>query len=1140
MLRRVVAVKELRRAGNDQNSALRLVREARLAARLEHPSIIPIYDLGSHEDGSPYYCMRLVQGRPLQALIEECTSDLERISLLPHVIAVADAMAYAHDKGILHRDLKPDNVLVGEFGQTIVIDWGLAKDATAEEAPCVAPGFPVEPSAPEDIDLTHTGQLMGTLPYMPPEQAAGATIDARADVYSIGAILYHLLSGRRPYAEFADGHILGVILGRPPREIADLSPDLPADLHAIIHKAMARDPVDRYPDARTLASDLKRFQAGQLITARTYTSSEILRRWLRRYRFQFAAVGAAVIVLVLMSIYNYKSVKAQRDVAEANALTAQRAIEEAQTARRIAERERDTSQRQARQIAFEASIDLLDREQPHAAAARLAEIYADAADDLGVRLLLGEATRSLNAIAATLPGHEGGARRVRFAPDGRLAVLSRDGSLYFWDLPEPVPLGTLTFPDGQIMDFSFDDRLGAWRLTKLSKGLEPGSGFQRLDYYYAQNELEAAPAPVRQESMSVWRGRTTLFAQHVARRASSLIVRLSDVELDSDPPESGMRGARRGPRLPSVQTLNELYAVLRPSGPTSPSAGSPRSFSMKSGNSWDWTFLVHDAGEREERLAWELHRSSTAPLSPCARASEMPQDEAVPGGMWTITRHADLDGPDRGSSACRTERLTGVRDIDAIDVSPDGKWIAVSDGLGKIIIIDADELVARGTLYYPGRVHDVQFSPDSTLLAAAASDGNVVLWRHHEAQASKWIKTVQDAIVTADGPVVYLTERPATEVRMVELGASKELDEVRLAERSPAEGIQVYPTATDFIFGQGPQAASVDIVDLAARRRLGTLALDGAALFPLGRSADGRHLLFSYDYKGVLYWDIALGRTVLMRRLDDFFVAEGMTPDRRYLLAQRFVDGEVDVLDAVTGAVRSVLRATTVDFSPDGRLMFTREPAGIVKVFHADSMEIADELVGHEAPLGHHLRGWTKVAWHTPDGSTFLVPELTGRIGVFDARTLASRGALDSHEGMAWKFAFSPDSTRCVSISSATHYNAEAEAILWDLDAERAITRLDAGGGEVQDVDFSPDSSLLAVAREHGRVDIWSLDPVRYLLQFSLGHGEIRWIKFSPDGEALLFATGGRDGLLVLGTRELRREARNPSEVRELVQRTRR
>ncbi|HLL22243.1 MAG TPA: serine/threonine-protein kinase, partial [Kofleriaceae bacterium] len=192
-LGRTVAVKELLRRGEhgDSNEA-RFLREALITARLEHPGIVPVHEAGRWPNGDPYYVMKLVEGRTLKELITERSTLRERLSLLPHVIAIADAVGYAHSEGVIHRDLKPSNVIVGEFGETIVVDWGLARDRKRDvpDPPALTGTFAGGSGA-----STISGRVVGTPAYMSPEQARGELVDERADVYAIGAVLNELLAG---------------------------------------------------------------------------------------------------------------------------------------------------------------------------------------------------------------------------------------------------------------------------------------------------------------------------------------------------------------------------------------------------------------------------------------------------------------------------------------------------------------------------------------------------------------------------------------------------------------------------------------------------------------------------------------------------------------------------------------------------------------------------------------------------------------------------------------------------------------------------------------------------------------------------------------------------------------------------------
>jgi hypothetical protein len=310
-LGRDVAIKELISRGNI--SELRFLREALITARLEHPGIVPVHEAGRWPDGTPFYAMKLVAGRPLRDLILERKTVGERIGLLHHVIAVADAIAYAHGRNIIHRDLKPSNVIVGDFGETVVIDWGLAKDLTASEEPTGGGQFRVN----GDDGLTSTGTILGTPAYMAPEQQRGELVDQRADVYAIGAMLWELCSLQRLPPSYTGQR----------RRILRRS-RIDGDLIAIIDKTLEPDPVHRYPDAGALAADLKAFKAGARIAARRYSLWALLAHWTRRHR-ALAVSAAAALLLTALGVAMYtRNIAVERDRADAEAVRA-RAQEQA-------------------------------------------------------------------------------------------------------------------------------------------------------------------------------------------------------------------------------------------------------------------------------------------------------------------------------------------------------------------------------------------------------------------------------------------------------------------------------------------------------------------------------------------------------------------------------------------------------------------------------------------------------------------------------------------------------------------------------------------------------------------------------------------------------------------------------------------
>ena len=264
-LGRAVALKCMR-PGLGDAARDRFLREAKLQARLEHPSIVPVYELGTAADGQPYFTMRKIGGITLERVIaglrdgdEDIVAHHGRRRLLTDFVRVCQAIAYAHDHGVVHRDLKPANVILSEYGEVYVLDWGVAK--ILGEAVTTLPGV-----APIDPLHTSAGSVLGTPGYMAPEQLddGGREVDARADVYALGAMLFELLALEPLHPRHEVGALLGSTLDGADAHASRRAPqrDIPPELDAICVRATAIDPDRRYPDVRALLEQLERFLDG--------------------------------------------------------------------------------------------------------------------------------------------------------------------------------------------------------------------------------------------------------------------------------------------------------------------------------------------------------------------------------------------------------------------------------------------------------------------------------------------------------------------------------------------------------------------------------------------------------------------------------------------------------------------------------------------------------------------------------------------------------------------------------------------------------------------------------------------------------------------------------------------------------------
>ncbi|HEY4058595.1 MAG TPA: WD40 repeat domain-containing serine/threonine protein kinase, partial [Kofleriaceae bacterium] len=422
---RIVAIKEVLKPQHE--IILRFAREALVTANLQHPSIVPVYEVGRWPSGEPYYAMKLVEGRTLDQMIKAATTLDARMALLPHVIAVAEALAYAHSEHVIHRDLKPANILVGSYGETVVIDWGLAKNlATGEEIEAL----PAATTLPPDSVETMVGAVVGTPAYMPPEQAQGEKIDERADVYAIGAILYHVLAGQRPFMEAKQvEELLEMVAHRSPKPIAELAPEVPPELIAIVDHAMARDPAARYPTALGLAEDLRKFSAGKLVGAHRYTNRELIRRWIAQHKATVATAVIAFALLVVVGTIGVVRIAHERDEANRQRAVAVHERGEAQEARALVE------QRYAASLEELARQALLGGDAPRALTLVSGALAATPSPSPALVAVAHQARNAFAGLAGIAPVTTLAGQSSSLSLDGkRVYTTTSDNTLRAWDL----------------------------------------------------------------------------------------------------------------------------------------------------------------------------------------------------------------------------------------------------------------------------------------------------------------------------------------------------------------------------------------------------------------------------------------------------------------------------------------------------------------------------------------------------------------------------------------------------------------------------------------------------------------------------------------------------------------------------------
>ncbi len=483
---------------SSEKARMRFEREVELAAQLEHPNIARVYDSGLHQ-GVYYYAMELIDGVHLDEYVE--TQELTQRQVLELMKTVCQAVQHAHQRGVIHRDLKPSNILVTEGGQPHVLDFGLAKEFLEGEA---------------RLTVSLDGDVAGTPAYMSPEQAAGhaSESDTRSDVYSLGVILYRLLTGNSPHDLSGTRYeVLRRIAEEAIRRPRNVSKRIDKELEALLLKSLASDSEQRYSTAGELGNDIDNYLTGEPLTAKKPTAAYFLRKWIRKNRVPVSIACVVALVLIAVGVFSYVRVRQernraltaetetrkQRDLAESHrkkaVSEAARAIKESQRAEAEAGRatvaaEEAQKQRGAAELGRRQSQERLVTsyvsngwrlyEQRDLSGALLWHVEAlKLAEQINAvspcselieecRIRIGELLQQVPRLRAILP-HSSAWHNVQFSSDGRrLLTVSPDHVAHIWDLREPESIRELKLQEEQ-NDFKGRMPLRSYRITRVDR-----------------------------------------------------------------------------------------------------------------------------------------------------------------------------------------------------------------------------------------------------------------------------------------------------------------------------------------------------------------------------------------------------------------------------------------------------------------------------------------------------------------------------------------------------------------------------------------------------------------------------------------------------------------------------------------------
>ncbi len=1010
-LNRTVALKMIL-AGQlaDDNDVKRFRTEAEAAANLDHPGIVPIYEVGQHE-GQHYFSMGFIEGQSLSQRLAE--GPLPAREAAEMIRRVSEAIEYAHQHGVIHRDLKPANILLDQNGNPRVTDFGLAKKIQG------------------DSGLTGSGQIMGTPSYMPPEQAGGkrGEVGPAADVYALGATLYALLTGRPPFqAATAMDTVIQVISDEPvsPRR---LNPSIPRDLETICLKCLAKEPGKRYATAAALAEDLRRFQANEPILAQPVGRVERGLKWVRRKPAAAALLASLVVGTALATFLairaNQKAAEAleqkgradeQTEVAKSKAAEALvqkgRADEQAGVAKssaRLANDRAYISDLRLVQRAWEENQvgsvhELLEGQRPEKTGGedlRNFEWYywwRQSHNELftfpahtgvyGVTIVVSDMAFSPDGrrlascggynpgevkiwdtltgqLILALRGHALGVEGVAYSPDGRHlasggAQAPRQGEVKLWDTATGKEMLTLAAHTGLVRSVAYspDGR-------RLASALEDGT-VKVWDAATGREERTLQMQPARRvvfspdgrrlaslgTGMKVW----DLGTGKEERLVRGPLMTLPfDVAFHPDGRclafgailELGSTGTVK---VWDVVTGQELLILEGHSGTVSRVIISPDGRHLASA-SHDATVRVWDAATGKENFIVGGHSGAAGALafSPDGR-------RLASGGTFQEPRKPAVGEVKFWDASASPESLTlrgHSNFVKGVAFSPDGLRLA-SEGGGIVKLWDA--ATGKETLTLAGDIGlggEVAFSPAGRRLASCGGrlnePGEVKVWD------------------TATGKAVHTLRGHTGEVMSVAFSP----DGARLASR-----------------GGKPHAwGEVKVWNSASGQEILSLPVGNSFGHGVAFSPDGRRLASAERANGLLkVWDISTGSEVLSLKHTNEIDGVAFSPDGRRLAGASY-DRTVLVWDTATGNLVHVLRGHTqyvlgVAFSPDGRRLASCGGDGVSK---PGEVKVWEMTRGQEIlTLRGHTMAVKRVAF-SPDGRRLASASYDSTVKVWDA-----------------------------------------------------------------------------------------------------------------------------------------------------------